>query len=364
MKINNISYTLLNESDINHVNDFYNRIYRENRTYEKFFWEFFSGPAGKAVYIVARNINTDQIIGTQGAIPLFLANSQGKKILTAKSEDTLIDPKYRGQNIFENMYQILFEECKKDGIQYIWGFTSAKKPFNKVGFDTPFTHTQSMLVKDILQSYDYLSLLNPNNKLADKLKIFVLSALSKVYTIKSIFFNTSAIGDYSMDISTKNEISDLMPLLNSATTENIFFLYQDYKYLNWRIKENPHHTKIYNFCFFKNSDLVANIIFNLHKGKVWYLLQSLFEKKIPESHKIQMINYSIKQLNKNENIALIRSWNFHNNPIGISEISILKKSGFIHLNRGIHLVWKRLDAKEDILPENFLLSRMATQGVI
>lgn len=366
MKIGNISYNLLDKSEINSVNEFYNRSYNSNRSYEEFFWEFFSGPAGKAIYVVAKDANTNQIIGTQCAIPLFLANSQGKKILTAKSEDTLIDPKYRGQNIFENMYQILFEECKKNGIQYIWGFTSAKKPFNRVGFDTPFTHSQSVFVKNILQSYVYLSSLNPKNKFADKLKIFGLIALSKLNSLILFLTKTSDIKSYTIDINTTNEINDLNPLLNSVCSAgtDIFFLYQDMEYLKWRIKNNPHHTKIYDFRFLKDSKIVASIIFNLHEENVWYLIQSLFEKKIPESHRIKMLTYSIKHLNKKENVALIRSWNFQNNQIGNSEIYTLKKSGFIHLNRGIYLVWKSLEAKENITPKNFLLSRMATQGVI
>lgn len=366
MKIGNISYDLLEESEINRVNDFYNRIYGEKRTNENFFWEFFSGPAGKAIYIVAKDVNSNQIVGTQCAIPLFLANNQGKKILSAKSEDTLIDPKYRGQNIFENMYTLLFEECKKSDIQCIWGFTSAKKPFNKVGFDTPFAHSQSLLVQNIPQSYAYLSTLNLKNKITDKLKIFGLTVLSKLISVKTFLSINPILNGYTIKIGTKNEIDDLNPLLISANSNNkdIFFIFQDMEYLNWRIKNNPNHNKIYNFCFFNNGKIVSNIIFNLHKGNVWYLVQSLFDKNISDFHKIQMLTYSIKHLNKKENIALIRSWNFQNTPIGLSEILILKKSGFIHLNRGIYLVWKNLNTKENIKPENFLLSRMATQGVI
>jgi hypothetical protein len=43
---------------------------------------------------------------------------------------------------------------------------------------------------------------------------------------------------------------------------------------------------------------------------------------------------------------------------------VRKKNGFLHLERGISFVWKILDEKETLSPHKFILSRIATQGVI
>src|SRR4051812_17922909 len=113
-----ITYRLANANDIDPINALYNRVYGRNRTKEEFNWEFNSAPAGKAIYVIA--LDNEKVIGTQCAIPYFLVNGKGDEILSAKSEDTLVDPDYRGGNIFEKMYGLLTEESKKAGIQLIW----------------------------------------------------------------------------------------------------------------------------------------------------------------------------------------------------------------------------------------------------
>ena len=46
----------------------------------------------------------NKIVGIQCAIPLEFTDVKGNVQLSAKSEDTLVDPAYRGQKIFERMY--------------------------------------------------------------------------------------------------------------------------------------------------------------------------------------------------------------------------------------------------------------------
>lgn len=89
-----IEVRLANDGDIDQINAFYNRIYGKNRTKEQFIWEFNSSPAGKALYIIAEH--GTKIVGTQCAIPYYVINGKNETILSAKSEDTLVDPEYRG----------------------------------------------------------------------------------------------------------------------------------------------------------------------------------------------------------------------------------------------------------------------------
>jgi GNAT superfamily N-acetyltransferase len=179
MENKNIIIRLLHETDIDKINAFHNRIYNDDRTREKFAWEFFDAPAGNAIYVVAEDTGNNKIVGTQCAIPVYLKSVGGQLILSAKSEDTLVDPDYRGMQLFEKMYDFLFDSCKKKGILYIWGFTPALKPFLKIGFEAPYFHHQSLMAINILKSYKYISGLNPKNKSLDKLKIFGMTLLSK-----------------------------------------------------------------------------------------------------------------------------------------------------------------------------------------
>ncbi|MFZ1676711.1 MAG: GNAT family N-acetyltransferase, partial [Saprospiraceae bacterium] len=145
----NIAISLLQDVDIPELLDFYNLINNDNRDKEKFLWEFYNAPAGKAIYVIAKDADTQKIIGSQCAIPVDLITQTGDIIHTGKSEDTLVHPDYRGLNIFENMYSMLFEKCRESGIKYLWGFTSAKKPFLRLGFTIPFDHSQSLMVLNI-----------------------------------------------------------------------------------------------------------------------------------------------------------------------------------------------------------------------
>jgi GNAT superfamily N-acetyltransferase len=360
-----INCFLLEESDIDEVNDLYNRTYKTERSNEKFRWEFLHAPAGKSIYVVAKDTALNKIVGTQCVIPIVLSNSKGEKYLTGKSEDTLVDPNYRGQNIFEKMYALLFDECRKAGIQYVWGFTSALKPFRKLGFETPFEHSQSMWVKSSVDAAEYISALNPANTFSNKLKIRLLAAWAKIRSKKTLWTSNKLPSAYSLKISGSDEQLNLDPLLKKMTgeKENYFFIHQDSEYIKWRLSENPYTKKLFHFEFFENKELVADFIFNFHKNKTWYLVQMAWNGKLNAETKSAMLKKSLKELCDKEAIAMVRGWNFVHNPANSEEIEILKKAGFVYLNRGISFVWKDISTGEKLDPNHFLLSRMATQGI-
>lgn len=100
-------------------------------------WQFFDGSL-PAPGILVGAWDGDRLVGTQGFIPT-LASLDGRALLTAKSELTLVNPNYRGKGLFESMYRLALEICATAGIACIWGFTSAVKPFRAAGFDTSVT---------------------------------------------------------------------------------------------------------------------------------------------------------------------------------------------------------------------------------
>jgi len=364
MENKNIIIRLLQESDIDQINSFHNRIYNDDRTINKFTWEFSDAPAGTAIYVVAEDEDNKKIVGTQCAIPIYLRRVNGETILSAKSEDTLVDPEYRGMQIFEKMYDFLFEQCRKQNMNYIWGFTSALKPFLKIGFEIPFSHSQSLMVLNINTSYRYLSKLNPKNSKFDKIKIYSLAILSKLVYIKTAL-QIPELKNIKV-VQSDKVVSNINGLLNSYATVNndLFFINQDNQYINWRINSNPYTNKVLSVDFFENNKLIANVIFNHHKDGVWYLIQVLLDQNIAEKIKGKIIMVALKILIKKERPALIRTWNFDTNEISRLEIKLFRGTGLIYLSKGVHFVWKDLEGKGHLKPQNFFLSRIATQGVI
>jgi hypothetical protein len=256
----------MNDSDIVQVNEVYNTAYGNIRPDRYFEWEFLNGPWGKAIYVIAEDMEKsgNKIIGTQSAIPIVMTDGVSE-VLTAKSEDTFVHPDYRGQKLFDKMYDMLFDECIKSGIQYIWGFTYAKKPFEKIGFSIPFSTVQGIKVNRPMKAAKTLIALNPANNLKSKLKIFLGSYYSYFKTIsqKGGEVETEIDSDFNL-FSNRQKF-----LLESEGLWSIKFTPE---YLQWRLNKNPYPNDFYSMT---NSN--KGILFNSKKDGVIYVEDILTE---------------------------------------------------------------------------------------
>jgi GNAT superfamily N-acetyltransferase len=355
-----VTYRLATEADYVSINNFHNRIYKSNRTIEQFYWEFHDCPFGASVYVVA--VDGQKIVGTNCVIPIMLTNERQENILTGKSEDTLVDPDYRGQNIFNNIYDFLYDRCRDRGIKVIWGYTSAKKPFEKIGFSVPFDHQQSLMVNNIGESYQYLSRLNDKNTVSKKIQIFGLCVISKTKSI----FSMLNVKKPNFKIVVNNKILDQVDGLiksNAQAGNDIFYINQTPDFNQWRFYNNPNFYKTHTFGFYDNEgELRALILLNSHPNRIAYINQCYFDQSISEKERSEILKWASRQLFK-EKIALIRNWHFNTNTINIDEMNTHKLAGFISLNKGIGFVWKEL-VETDLNPKNFYLNRVSTQGVI
>lgn len=115
-------------------NTLYNRLHRTSRTEAQWRWEFAPDGNDPAAYVVLED--QGEIVGLQALIPVRLIGPQGV-LMTAKSEDTLLDPSVRGKGALGLMYQLIFERARERGIEAIWGFTEATRAFEKIGFGVP-----------------------------------------------------------------------------------------------------------------------------------------------------------------------------------------------------------------------------------
>jgi N-acetylglutamate synthase-like GNAT family acetyltransferase len=255
-----IIYRLALDSDINRINDFYNRIYKKRRTHEQFVWEYNSAPAGKAIYVIAEEGSA--IVGTQCAIPYFVINKYNIEILTAKSEDTLVSPKHRGKHIFENMYKLLIEECKKKDIQFLWGFTYADKPFKKIGFEIPFNSTMGLLTISPFKATNYFYAITSKKNLSSYSKILALSLYSSI-KYKLLFLKKHA--EFKFD---DNDVSYNTPNINYIKYDKLFGLKLDQDFLNYRIHRNPYSANYKTITYRDSEGLQASLVYNLTKENI------------------------------------------------------------------------------------------------
>lgn len=350
-----IEIRLLQSHEAALANDFFNTIYKTNRSFEDFKWEFLEGPFGPAIYVVAVDTSESsvtKIIGIQCAIPIELIQSNGSRILTAKSEDTLVDPIYRGQKIFERMYDLLFLECKKEGISYIWGFTPAKKAFERIGFEIPFQAKQALLVFKPFRAYQYLKTLNPQNKAKQKIQILGLSVLAWLKEKKRILIPSSGYSIKETDGAKLNFF-----FTNFYSNKTLFNLNETESYLEWRLNKNPFGNQYRYYTISYKDEVVSSVLINLRK-EVSYIEQILIKDRNHFPAIISCIGKEVKKFNP----ALIRVLCFDFNEDLQFQFNGLASSGFFPLQKGNFFVWKSLTDEQLVDCNQLLLNRLFTQG--
>ncbi|HPM32227.1 MAG TPA: GNAT family N-acetyltransferase, partial [Chryseolinea sp.] len=314
-----ITIRLLQNQEVELANTFFNKVYQVNRPIENFKWEFLDGPFGKAIYVIAvdeTSITTTKIVGIQCAIPIELISSKGKIVLTAKSEDTLVDPAYRGQKIFERMYELLFDECRKSGIQYLWGFTPAQKAFERIGFEIPFKAEQALLVFNPLKAYYYLKSLNAKNTSVDKLKILGLSILSWIKGFNRYFISLKDSDLREVLIRKKNDVFQ-----TSYSDKDYFTLNETDGYMKWRIDQNPFQNGYSCFQLHKNEKVSIDVILNV-RANVAYL-----EQMFSCQNETAPVLASLAANASKKNVPLIRALCFSTNEELVLQGNQLTKAG-------------------------------------
>jgi Acetyltransferase (GNAT) domain len=358
--IEGIRYGLLDDNSRNEVVIFYNEVYQAQRTKEKFDW-LMNGPAGKTIYVIARDtVNDNKIVGSQCAIPIYLANNFGKMVLTAKSEDTLVHPNYRGRKIFKYMYEVLFALCHKIGIEYIWGFTDAASPFKAIGFETPYSICKSYSILR-LNALNALVSSNPNDKLHySKALVFVL--IAKIKSLKRHFFQTS-LKDFIVESIWIDHLETLQQNQYS-THDNLFFIpFKHQNYLEWRILNAPNADRFSVFSLRDVDNILRGyILFSIDTENIAYLMLELYDEKLTEKEILSFLSYSARCLSK-EKVSMIKTWNFDTNIKNQETLLRHSKVGFWHVRPGMSLVWKNLGEGNSIEVKNINFNLLASLGI-
>ena len=247
---------------------------------------------------------------------------------------------------------MLFDACMKAGIKYIWGFTPARKAFERIGFQIPFQAHQALMVMNPRKAYAYLSRLNPNNKRIDKLKIAGLTFLSRL---------ASRVVPNPPDLEVRRTpFYDKQNTLKAlAPKGEMYYLDMTTDYLDWRLKRNPFGNNYDNVQVLQNGRLVADALINTRLPRLGYIEQIIFAEDLSENDKQKIIGAVVRELKYK--VDLIRVLCFDTNDALNDQEQLFKKSGFIILKRGGYFVWKELEPA-GLDPNKLFLSRLFTQG--
>ena len=354
--------SFLQTAHIDEVLSFYNLHNKAARTKSQFEWEFLYGPAGHAIYVIARQNVTGHIAGIHSALITPFETQSGETLLTGKLEDNLIDPKFRGQGLFGLMHQALLLESKNRNLQALWAFTYALKAFEGIGLKPVTRPVQGILVLSAPKAYKVLAALNAKNGPVKKAKTAaaVLAAQLAAFKLKWMPKQGAPL-TFS---ETNGYVVPLTPHNGNITTVNYSCISHSEAYLNWRLYHNPYPV-VYKYYILTDADgqPAAAALCELYAVEGYAFIAEFWcRQTLPESECAAFIVSAARRLEA-EGAGLVRFWGYQTNAYGQSQTDLLKKAGFLFLNRGIPFVWKPLNAAS-LKPEQVLLSRLYTQGSV
>ena len=321
--ISNISIDVkvLSKSQIQELLDFHNSYYGDNRIPEQWIWQYRTYNPDKVVFVVAHD--DGKLIATQAMMPFYM-NVGGERILTGKSENTLLLPEYRGKNIMENLYRYAIDRCKEIGMKTIWGFTPAVKAFQKFGFSTfslPENHSRTglNLFSCLASAFNQRGSSSLNRRLLSTAKNGFDYLRGLRYIPFERLLNTSH-RVIKLPVSEKYT-NDLDRLKQRHLCSINPFLDDDF--INWRIKKHP----LFNYSEYRviRSDILQAYAFvaeqkhgfvtisdiaSTDKYSTRLLLHSIVKEHLKKAGKFRII-VNPKYALENEMLYNLRQLGFH-----------------------------------------------------
>lgn len=365
---------LIAEGEEELCNNFHNRVYKKNRSMGQWRWEFVLNNYNKqTTYAIAKDGN--KLVGTQALIPIRMIDKDGV-YWTAKSEETLVDPDYRGKQLFEKMYSLLFDYAREHEFASIWGFTPAINAFKRMEFSIPGKVEQifiPFLNRSIPTMMSKASYGSPQS-IKDKVRIamFCLAGVPAqiISSLRITLNKKQAISN--MDIRTWDspdaQAGDLCQRFIQkwgGTT-----IYRDSVYLQWRLFDNPYVKSVVKALYKKNK-LLGWIAYTMGDDGMGYLVDLMIADDdsgytLEDLIKVLLLEAVIGC--RNMGATGIRGWHANNHPFDKLICNVAKSIGFYHIKRGHAVVIFNCEAgkKRDSYNkfDDWFVSRIFTEGVL
>ena len=148
----------------------------------------------------------------------------------------------------------------------------------------------------------------------------------------------------------------------AAKQDDLFILFQDSRYFQWRILENPYPVKYRSFQLFDDKNMLQAQVICSVNGDSAFIEQVLFDRNLKMRFVHFLLKKAIRALN-DEHIPLIRYIGFNNNVLNIIEMNALKKLGFFPTGKGEQVNFINLSKDHRTITENVYLSRLYKQGI-
>ncbi len=366
---------LVQLADYAACNEFHNRIHLDHRSMTQWRWEFVGNTYGVSPipFICAKD--GDRVVGTQAFIPIRMIDRDGV-YWTAKSEETLVDPEYRGQQVFEKMYDLLFRYAEVHQFAFIWGFTPAVKAFTRLQFATPSETRQLFLPFSSQSATPMMRKLSSGQtqERASRLKAEAIRAGIAAARVVSAVRTT--IGRTKLPsglvIRTMEQPDEQAGLLCETFIKQWGgnTIYRDARYLRWRLFENPYVKSIVK-AIYEGDRLLGWVAFTLGDDGVGYLVDiiaSCDPSRWDPGRLVRSLLVDAVLSTRNMGATGIRGWSVNQHPFDRLVCRESRKIGFYHIRHGHSVVLFTCAAGQNRSGaanfEDWYVSRIYTEGVL
>lgn len=363
-----VKISLLNNAYKNAAILFTNQYSNKVRTLQEWEWEFESYDSNSQIYVFGEK-NGD-VIGTQALLPISIIINN-MTILSAKSEETLVHPKFRGKNVFDNMYDLAFTEANLNKIQLIWGFTDAKKPFSKVGFHVFDKGLNTFIfVLSVFKAVKQINIKKNEHKLKAILKriffliVFFINKYANLTrykpSIRRINYDIKIIDEFNEETDKLcQEISECFPELVTVDRNKV--------YMKWRITDNPHYLhKILGL--YHKGDLVGYAVLARADESLELIMVDLIIRPDHIKYGATILLQNIKKFAKEKELGYI-SFKFMpcSNIYATQIFKKIKTTGFFKSIGVLPFILKSLDdsINEKVINYNkWYITGIMTEGIV
>lgn len=326
-------------SDVKEIVSFHNVAWGDSRKPEHWIWEFMGNYPDSFVFTIIKD--REQVVGTQGMIPIYIY-MRGKRLLSGKSESTLLHPEYRGRGLFQNLYEFAISLCKDRGMQCIWGYTTAIKAFRKAGFHT-YEHAMYSSIS-ILNLWRALPWIREQNiGAAKKMIVFLMSFPFWFYS--SMLRATCRFSDRGLVVrerlTDQRDLGSLYERLRSRYPNQID-IDLDERYLQWRIYNHPIFQ--YRTYFVYEGELLRAYAFvNTHDKRMAYLTDFTFESVEAGKPLLERILSEMCA----EGIGAVMFFGNRTNLVISQAFKLLQRLGFVQIPSPSHFVLRNLSSEDE-----------------
>jgi len=347
----------LRDDDIVECNDFHNHAYKSKRTLKQWHWQFDLPLGYKRPFVVAKE--GGRIVGTQALMPIIMLNASSD-ILTAKSEETLVDSSMRGKGVFHKMYEPLIGYAIEQGVKSIWGFTPAFKPFKDVGFHVPTRTSQ---------------LVHPFSVRAGEAFGDALGRGSRRVAMNACIAAASVLSAARLALSSDQSRGVRLQFLDQPPTEAGSLcrkfvrgwggttILRDQAYLKWRYYDNP-SVRATLVGAYRGEVLIGWMAYSLDDASVGYIVDAIVLCTEDAEQVLQALMLKAVLALRAAGALAIRSWRLNDHPFDKLITKVALRLGFFLLRRGEPVVLYEMQGNEASLSvwNDWFVTRAYTQG--